>query len=285
MPCKQLSEAAGWPNNRLAKAKHLATINRLLTAPQRPADAWDREAAGSSTRMKSINSYSGSRRRQSVDRTQAHVRGHHEVLTNELWYRDHPPDLGKGFSAAETKERSDAAKQILLRAAKKAETRGLNKVAASLIALADKLAACRPRRRCGSLACPLCARAFQKAKVAAQTAALTNLQSQRSGKLVFVTIIPRTMMYAPNQLAGIDVKKANRWLKDALKAIGKRVMLGSVDFSWERRRGERYRQLHWHLAMWTRHPARLQKKLKAIFAGTRKYERPVDVKIASANAD
>jgi hypothetical protein len=79
---------------------------------------------------------------------------------------------------------------------------------------------------------------------------------------------------------GSDVKKANRWLKDALKAIGKRVMLGSVDFSWERRRGERYLQLHWHLAMWTRHPARLQKKLKAIFAGTRKYERPVDVKIA-----
>jgi hypothetical protein len=54
------------------------------------------------------------------------------------------------------------------RAAKRAAKAGSNKLAQAYDALADKLDECRPRRRCGSLACPKCARAFQKAKVAAQ---------------------------------------------------------------------------------------------------------------------
>jgi hypothetical protein len=54
-------------------------------------------------------------------------------------------------------------------------------------------------------------------------------------------------------------------------------MLGSVDLGWENRRGGKYLQLHWHLAMWTSHPDQLDKKLKAIIRRAHKHERPVNV--------
>ena len=44
-------------------------------------------------------------------------------------------------------------------------------------------------------------------------------------------------------------------------------------------RGQKYLQLHWHLAMWTTDPEGLEAKLKAIFLRAQKYERPVDVRI------
>jgi hypothetical protein len=141
---------------------------------------------------------------------------------------------------------------------------------------------CRPNRRCGSAACPKCARAFQRAKVEAEQIAITDLAKVRPSKhLVFVTIIPRGMTYLPGQFSQIDVLKANRWLKDVLERNNiRRVIIGSVDLGWETRRGTRYLQLHWHLAMWTNNAEGLEAKLKAIFCGARKYERPVDVKLA-----
>jgi hypothetical protein len=99
--------------------------------------------------------------------------------------------------------------------------------------------------------------------------------------LVFVTLIPPHLMYAPGEFHKIDVNKANRWLKDALRsAIGKRMIVGSVDLGWESRRNEGYIQVHWHLAMWTSNVAKLAEKLKPIFPRTQKYERPVDVREA-----
>jgi hypothetical protein len=96
-----------------------------------------------------------------------------------------------------------------------------------------------------------------------------------------VTLIPPHMMYAPGEFNKVDVRKANRWLKDALRsAVGKRMIFGSVDLGWETRRGEGYIQVHWHLVMWTSNPAKLAEKLKAIFARTKKHERPVDVRAA-----
>ena len=86
-------------------------------------------------------------------------------------------------------------------------------------------------------------------------------------------------MYAPGEFHTINVEKANRWLKDALRsAVGKRMIFGSVDLSWETRRDEGYIQVHWHLVMWTSNPGRLEEKLKAVFPKNKKYERPVDVR-------
>ena len=40
-------------------------------------------------------------------------------------------------------------------------------------------------------------------------------------KLVFLTIIPKRFMCRLDELDKIDVRKANRWFKDVIKAIGK----------------------------------------------------------------
>ena len=80
---------------------------------------------------------------------------------------------------------------------------------------------------------------------------------------MFVTIIPKQFKYQPDEFDKIDVRKANRWFKDAIKAVGKRTIIGSADLGWEKRRGKQYLQLHWHLVMWTKSPKKLRTKLKA----------------------
>jgi hypothetical protein len=218
---------------------------------------------------------------KSVPRLQTHVRAHNQVVNSEHWYSDAPPALGKSFTAADTQERFTIVKEILLRAAKRAERDGPADLAKQYYQLLDKLAACRPRRRCGSLACPRCARAFQKAKIAAQETAAGGATEDRPNKhLVFVTIIPPAMMYPPGKFQNIDVKHSNRWLTDTLKPAGKGVILGSIDLSWETRRGGQYIQLHWHFATWTKDPVKLKEKLAVIFPRTKKHERPVSVQSA-----
>jgi hypothetical protein len=51
-------------------------------------------------------------------------------------------------------------------------------------------------------------------------------------------------MYSPGEFHRIEVKKANRWIKDVLKPVGGRMILGSADLGWETRRGEGYIQIH-----------------------------------------
>src|SRR5258708_10174180 len=212
-----------------------------------------------------------------------HVRAHEAVANSESWYGDGPPSLGEAFTAVETAKRHTIMIEILLRAAKRATKAEDTKLAEAYNNLADKLEACLPRLRCGSLACSMCARAFQKAKAAAQQTVIANLAKARSRKhLVFVSVIPKGMTYHPGQFLRIDIPKTNRWLKDALKRVGmERVVLGSVDLGWESRRGGNYLQLHWHLALWTSNPDQLEHKLKSIFLQAKKYERSVDVTIAS----
>jgi hypothetical protein len=150
-------------------------------------------------------------------------------------------------------------------------------LADQLEVLADKLFSCQPRRRCGSLSCPECHRAFQKAKVAAQKVTITKLMTERTDKqLVMANIIPLSITYTPAQLADLDVRKLNRWLKDKLTRAGfRRVMLGSIDFSWEADRG--IYQPHWHIAMFTSNRKVLQRKLKVLFPGLERGDRPVVV--------
>ena len=212
----------------------------------------------------------------------AHVKAHKTVIGSERWFSKGQPFLGKPFTVKKTVERHATVINILSRARKRAAKAANGELANAYHRLQVKLTKCRPDRRCGSSACPKCARAFQRAKVEAEQIAISNLAKARSHKhLVFVTIIPRGMTYRQGQFAQIDVLKANRWLKDVLDRNGiRRVIVGSVDLGWETRRGQRYLQLHWHLAMWTNDPAGLEAKLKAIFFRARKYERPVDVELA-----
>jgi hypothetical protein len=211
----------------------------------------------------------------------AHVKAHGTVAANERWFRKGEPFLGKPFTVKKTVQRHAAMIKILSRARKRAARAGNGEFAAAYRRLRTKLKACRPRRRCGSSACPKCARAFQRAKVEAEQTVIAALTKTRPNRhLVFVTIVPRHMTYPPGQFSQINVPKANRWLKDVFDRNNiRRVIFGSVDLSWEKRRGKKYLQLHWHLAMWTNDPDGLEEKLKAIFFRAQKYERPVDVRI------
>jgi hypothetical protein len=204
-----------------------------------------------------------------------HVRAHEAVVTNEFWYGDGLPSLGKSFTAKRTAERQADVVGILQRAAKSAETAEDRKLARVLWDLADKLHGCRPRARCGSLACPKCGRAFQKAKVAAQEVLIPVLKkANTTKKLVMANVVPLWITYRPHQLRRLDIRKRNRWLKDILTRAGfTRVMFGSADISWE----NGFYQLHWHIGMFTSNRKNLTKRLKKLFPGKKPYDRPVEV--------
>jgi hypothetical protein len=226
------------------------------------------ERCASDPSMNTSNRYPSFRR---------HIRAHEAVISHEYWYGDGPPSLGKSFTAKKTAERHAAVVSILQRAAKSAERAGAQRDSRLLWELADKLYGCRPRARCGSLACPKCARAFQRAKTAAQQALIPVLQKANSTKkLAMANVVPLRMTYQPHQLRHLDIQKRNRWLKDILTRAGfTRVMLGSADISWE----NGFYQLHWHIGMFTSNRKILTKRLKKIFPGTDKkpYDRPVVV--------
>jgi hypothetical protein len=221
------------------------------------------------------------KRKTKTPNFQRHKKAHFAVLNNEFWFSDNPPDLGPTFSREKANKRHKIVVKIVQRAAKRAAKDGQQALAEALEQLRGKLKNCRPHKRCGSLACPRCARAFQKAKVVAQEKFITTEGKKRSkNKLVFVTIIPRRFTFLPDELHKIDVRKANRWFKDVIKAAGKRTIIGSADLGWQERRGEQYLQLHWHLVMWTKNPTKLRTKLKGVFGKKEKYQRPVDVREA-----
>ena len=212
-------------------------------------------------------------RRHRPSKFNNHVKAHTTVIRNETWYGDGPPDLGQQFTAKQTAERSQKLIRILLGAAKRSKKIGDKELARKYRDLAKKLKACRPRARCGSLACPLCARAFQKAKVAAQQTLISDPnRSKSTKKLVMASVVPLAMTFKPKQLAGLDIRKRNRWLKDVLRRAGlDRVMFGSADISWE----NGYYQLHWHIGMWTATPKKLTTRLTKLFPGKEPYDRPV----------
>jgi hypothetical protein len=207
----------------------------------------------------------------------SHRRTHEEILTNEKWFGDGEPVMGKQFTAGKAMERRPILLGILRRAARRNRKLGDDRLGARLELLAEKLEACRPQHRCGSMACPECSRAFQRAKVAGQTIAIRRMKGTRVGKrVVMVTLIPLPISYRPKQLADLDVSKMNRRLKDPLTRAGfRRAMLGSIDFSWEADRG--IYQPHWHIAMFTSDYEKLSRRLKAIFPGQAHGDRPVVV--------
>ena len=212
----------------------------------------------------------------------AHVKAHKTVISSERWFRKGQPFLGKPFTVKKTVNRHATVIKVLLRAAKREAKKGDSELAAAYHQLHDTITKCRPGRRCGSSACPKCARAFQRAKVAAQQVAISDLSRCSNEQLVLVTIVPSTMTYLPGQFLCVDPLKANRWLKDVLARIGMhQVIIGSIDLGWEKRRGGKYLQLHWHLAMWTSDPKTLEAELKNAFDKVSNHERPIHVEAAT----
>lgn len=90
---------------------------------------------------------------------QAFIHEHEQVIKNEYWYNDGPPQLGKSFSKVKTLKRHLQVIEIIRRAAKREVNAGNDNLKTAFERLADKLADCKQGLRCGSLACPQCARA------------------------------------------------------------------------------------------------------------------------------
>ena len=65
--------------------------------------------------------------------------------------------------------------------------------------------------------------------------------------------------------------------RELTKAGLVQMMIGSADISWEHRQNKDYYQLHWHIAMWTKDPEKLQKRLLRVFPPKKRYDRPVVV--------
>lgn len=204
-----------------------------------------------------------------------HARAHEAIINNEHWYGDNLPSVGKAFTAKKTAERHGDIIQVLLKAGSKAKKAKDTRLADAYDALADKFSGCKPGTRCGSLGCTKCARASQKAKAAAQEALIHVVKKDKSTKkLVMANVIPLWMTFLPDQLDQLEIQKRNRWLKDALRRAGfNRIMFGSADISWE----NGFYQLHWHIGMFTSNPKRLTERLKKVFPGNDKHDRPVVV--------
>jgi hypothetical protein len=190
------------------------------------------------------------------------------------------------LSARKTLERRTDVVDILLKAANKNKASGERLKAKLLKRLVDKIDHCRRTDRCGSLACPECARAFQRAKADAQRQLFEASDSKTANSnsnpannvLVMVTVIPLHLVFTAATLTKLDIAKRTRWLKDILSKAGlTEVMVGSADISWEHRENKDYYQLHWHLAMWTKDPEDLHKRLLKVFPPKNKYDRPVVV--------
>jgi hypothetical protein len=226
-------------------------------------------------RLPSTSKHLAQSRRRQDPAFRRHEKAHRAIIQNEFWYGDDPPVLSEQFSAETTKKRASILVAILLRAKKRAANKGNRDLAQAYNKVLKRLKWCRPRFRCGSLACPQCSRAFQKAKVAAQQVLIKKLAKNKPGKkLVMATVIALHMKIGPGQLHDLDIHKRNRWLKDVLRKAGfNRVMIGSADLSWE----DGYYQLHWHIAMWTANPKKLTQRLKVLFPGVNAYDRPVVV--------
>lgn len=215
-----------------------------------------------------------------------HVHAHEVVISNDYWYGDGPPLVHPSLSARKTGERRAEVVDLLEKAAKKNKAVGDRKQARLLKRLANKIDRCRATDRCGSLACPECARAFQRAEAAAQKEVFLTSTSKAAGSnsdpankvLVMATVIPLDLRYTAANLSGLDIAKRTRWFKDVLTKAGlAQMMVGSADISWEHRENKDFFQLHWHLAMWTKNPQKLQKRLLRVFPPKNKYDRPVEV--------
>jgi hypothetical protein len=215
-----------------------------------------------------------------------HVHAHEAVITNEYWYGDGPPLMHPSLSARKTAERQAEVVELLEKAGNTNKATGDLKLSRQLKKLGNKIDRCRRGDRCGSLACPECARAFQRAKAAAQKQVFLASTQKTAGSnsdpaarvLVMATVIPLHQRYTATTLIHLDIAKRTRWLRDVLTKAGLvHMMVGSADISWEHRQSNHYYQLHWHLATWTKDPEKLQRRLLLLFPPNNKYDRPVVV--------
>jgi hypothetical protein len=146
-------------------------------------------------------------------------------------------------------------------------------------ALADKLEACKPGRRCLSGACPECARAAQVLFSVVVSGFLENVPNQE--QIVCMTIVPHDGGCGPRELDADYARRNIRRWKERLARAGVPWFVGAVDYSANEHAEGRYED------QWSEHfcgftstadPEGLKKNLRKQFLKTDAIPRPVTVK-------
>ena len=143
-------------------------------------------------------------------------------------------------------------------------------------ALAEKLAACRPKHRCKSSACPECAEANQRCFTQ-----LTRRYLKGTASIVCVTIAPADGAVTPGGLSTSELERFIRRTKEKLARASVEIFIGAVDWSMnESKNGT-------HQPFWLQHIHGLavvndikatKRTLKKRFPKSPNLHRPVSVK-------
>ena len=146
-------------------------------------------------------------------------------------------------------------------------------------ALADKLDACRPRSRCGSGACPECAKAAQRHF--SRTLRRFLKKDETPGEVVCVSVIPIDGRVWPRKLKKAGLQRAVRRWREKLATTTAPYFIGGIDISANEHDQDRYPR-HWSLHVWgvakAKDPRKFKKELKTLFAKDDTTPRPVKVK-------
>ncbi len=157
--------------------------------------------------------------------------------------------------------------------------------------LAKKLEACRPKLRCHSGACPVCAQAAQELfvrLVERHQRGIWGMQGQtaisnavrKPFRVVAITIVPAGLSSDPGELDDLPISQVHRRATDRLAKAKVHVGVGVLEVGLVEHADGRYPLAWaWHLhgVALTRNPDALAKRLKMAFPRTDVVPRPVQV--------
>ena len=194
----------------------------------------------------------------------------------ERWFGDGPPlwTQGRKDRPAKTLRQARLQRRQLVKALRR---HGRGDEAA--LRLADKIAACRPRRRCLSGACPECTRATQRLFVATSDRLITLSEIS----MIAVSVVFRGAGIAEGKLAqtGDPFSVVSQKLRAALRKAGVRQAIGGFDVSANEHADQRFAS-HYRPHAWIIVPAsqfaRGEKVFRGFFPPSKTIRRPVFAK-------
>lgn len=193
----------------------------------------------------------------------------------ERWYGDGPPRWTQGRSnrPAMTRRQARLQRRKLVKALRR-HGEGNN----AALRLAERIAACRPGRRCLSGACPECSRAMQRLFVATSDRLITGSDTS----LTAVSVVFRGAGIAEGKLAqtGDPFSVVSQKLRAVLRKAGVRQAVGGFDISANEHAEQRFAP-HYRPHAWIIVPAsqmaRGDKVFREYFPASRTVRRPVRV--------
>jgi hypothetical protein len=194
----------------------------------------------------------------------------------ERWFGDGPPlwTQGRKDRPAMTRRQACLQRRQLVKALRR-HGKGNN----AALRLAERIAACRPGRRCLSGACPECTRATQRLFVATSDRLITRSEIST----IAVSVVFRGAGIAEGKLAqtGDPFSLVSQKLRAALRKAGVRQAIGGFDVSANEHADQRFAS-HYRPHAWIMVPAsqfaRGEKVFRGFFPPSKTIRRPVFAK-------